>query len=222
MRYAFPELQSAEKFERIFFQGPFYLMYEGSEIERFEIEVELPIDFPKGIPVVRELEGKIDRSEHYHTGKDGTHCLFVPGERWKYWPEGSTLVEFMEGVVRSFYIGFEHKKRIGSWPFDQRGHSEKGVFEAYSEMLGFSDPEVILAFIRILAEKDSKKHRLCPCGSGEKSRNCHGDFIDDWRSKISSGEAKQVLNTVERYIASKNIIQQRNNVNLQRALDSLK
>lgn len=193
MQRAFPELQHSEKDGKIFFAGPFFLVNEGREIERFEIEVELPTNFPNKIPIVRELEGKIKPGADNHTAKDGATCLFVPGERWKYWPKGLTLVDFLNGAVHAFFVGVVHKRLLGYWPFEQRGHGKEGIFEAYGEMLGFDDQDIIAEFIRVLAHPEPKGHWLCPCGSGQRIRKCHGSLINEWREKIDVAEGQEAL-----------------------------
>ena len=86
---AYPGLSSAVRNGLIHFTGPFVLVDAlGTEVDRYEIDIRLPANFPKGVPEARETAGRIPRTPDHHCYSDGTLCLFAPGERWRYGPKG--------------------------------------------------------------------------------------------------------------------------------------
>ena len=51
----------------------------GVEIcDSYELELEVPISFPRGIPKVKEVAGKIPRDGTFHVNHDETLCLGSP------------------------------------------------------------------------------------------------------------------------------------------------
>jgi hypothetical protein len=44
----------------------------------------------------------------------------------------------------------------------------------------------IVEFMRLLARKNRPKgHEICPCGSGERLRNCHRELLYSIREKVA-------------------------------------
>lgn len=175
-------------------RGEFPIIFEGKEVERFEIEVRLPERDPDDLPILREVDGRIPRTPNFHVNNpDGDTCLFVPDERWRFFPRGTSLAEFLRGPVRTHLIGAALNLRGDPWPAGERSHGPDGVFEYYAEMVGSHDRSVILSFIRSLADPKVKRHWPCPCGLGRSIRECHNDLITDLRNKIASGDAFRTL-----------------------------
>lgn len=191
---AFPQLRFETRSGKVWLAGPFMILGErGVEVTRYEIAVRLPSDFPKTIPDLFEVGGRIGWTAEEHTFRNGRACLFVPGERWQHWPLGSTLVEFLQGVVRSHLVGHAHYEAVGNWPWGERSHGAEGIFESYAELLGTEDREVIRRYLNILAHAQPKGHWECPCGSGQRLRKCHREGVFRLRGRITTEEAKLAL-----------------------------
>ncbi len=124
---------------------------DGTELDRYQIEVKLPADFPKSVPVVRETAGKIPRTPDRHVNDDGTACLFVRDETWKYWNNRSTLVDFIRGPIHQFFLGQTYYSENGVWPFGQRKHFAEGVAEYYFEELDTKSLMVVASFLQCIA-----------------------------------------------------------------------
>lgn len=187
----FPNMRSAERDGQVFLEGAFPLIEDGQVVDRFEIEVEMPWNYPVGIPAVREVIGRIKRGEEYHTHPDGRLCLFVPGERWRYWPAGAGLVKFLMGPVRSFFIGYMQHEKKGEWPFGQRGHRQEGIYEAYAEMWHNVDREEVAKRLKVLSQPLPRWRDPCPCGNKARFGKCHGEFYRLWNGRISAAEAHE-------------------------------
>ena len=171
---AYPDLRFLIQDECVFIQGSFPIKEDGAVLDRYSIDVRVPRDFPKALPVLREVGGRIPWNADRHVNSNGDACLFVPDERWRYFPERGTLLEFLIGPVRNFLIGQSLFESAGKWPFGQRGHGNAGILEAYGEMLNISpDRETVMAFLGLLSRREVKGHWPCPCGSDKILRKCH-------------------------------------------------
>jgi hypothetical protein len=122
---------------------------------------------------------------------DGTACVLLPDERWRFWPSGSSLLKYLTGPLRSFFLAQTMVEEGEPSPFGQWAHGAKGVFQYYGELLSTSDLRVITTYLDYLAAKKVKGHWACPCRSGKKFRDCHFDQVKDLREKISRKDAEK-------------------------------
>lgn len=192
----YPDLRLSVRNGLVYCTGSFLLLKAGQEVDRYEIEVKLPADFPAGVPTVYERAGRIPRIADHHRNRDGSVCLFAPGERWRYWPEGAGLVEFLRGPVQAYFVGHAIYELTGKWPFGERSHGAAGIFEAYSDLLGTEDQRTIVRYLDALARRKLAPHRACPCGSGRSLSRCHRDAVVALRRKVRWKEARQALVSV--------------------------
>jgi hypothetical protein len=190
----YPNLHFYREEDLVFVRGSFPLLQAGRVLDRFNIEIELPRNRPDDIPVIREKSGRIPRTSDNHINvASGDICLFVPEERWRLFPVGSGLIDFLNGPVRNYFVGFALKELGEPWPFGERSHGKAGIIEYYSELLSTSDEHVIRRYIQCLSKKSFKRHWPCPCGSGKKIRNCHAAEIQELRKRISWSYASKSL-----------------------------
>lgn len=192
---AYPDLYFYEENGHILIRGGLPLTHEGVTLDRYLIEIELPQDYPESIPTVREVGGQIPRTVDYHIVNDkGQACLFLPDERWKVCPPGTSLLEFLNGPVRNFFLGQSLVRRGQPWPFGQWGHGARGVHEFYTEIFGTDDLATIRTYLEYLTKKRIKGHWSCPCGSGKRLRNCHFSELQDLQAKIPRSVAMRSWN----------------------------
>lgn len=164
----------------------------GSEFDRYEIVVELPRDYPRSVPTVRETGGRIPWVPERHN-TDGAACLFVPEDRGRSWPEGADISAFLRGPVTQFFFGQSYYEQHGRWPFGERSHGTVGRYEFYAEACGSEDPEIVVGFMRMVAAKDPKGHWLCYCGSGLRMRACHFQTLWEFRRVVAQKTAHHAL-----------------------------
>jgi len=162
-------------------------------LDRYEISIELPGDYPRSLPVVRETGGRIPRKPNFHVNDDGTACVLLPDDRWRCFPEGAPFVRFLDGPVHDFFLGQSLVALGEDWPFGQWSHGPKGVLEYYRWLLETEDDATIVRFLEVLAKHNLKDHRPCPCGSGEKMRRCCRARVSELRRKIPPDVARRAL-----------------------------
>ncbi len=194
VKCAYPNLHFYPEDEVVFVRGEFPLVDDGQTLDQFSVEIELPRYDPDELPVLREVGGRIARTEDNHiNGPSGDICLFVPDERWRIYPRGSTLLDFLNVPVRNYFIGFCLVEMGEPWPFGQRSHGAAGIFEYYSELLGTDDRQVVTRYVECLSEPRLKGHWECPCGSHKRIRNCHHVALNDLRAKMPPSVAQYSL-----------------------------
>ena len=174
---------------------------DGRELDNYSIEIQLPGDYPNGVPIIKETGGRLPRILDRHILSDGVACLFLRDERYKYYPQGSTIIDFIETPVKNFFLWqADYDLNEGKSNIGERGHGTKGIIEFYSEELKTDDLVVIKNFLSYLTKSEVKGHWDCYCGSGKKMRNCHFDILLQLKSKISCDVAKISFNSISTFI----------------------
>ena len=182
---AHPNLHFEVVNDVVLVRGTFPIAFEENGLASDLIEIELPKDYPKSIPIARETDGRIPRTADRHMNPaDGTACVLLPDERWRVWPHGSRLLQFLDGPVRNFFLGQSLVELGDPWPFGQWGHGANGIREYYAELVGTDDIRVITGYLDCLSKKKIKGHWPCPCRSGKRLRDCHWALVQDLTTKI--------------------------------------
>jgi hypothetical protein len=189
----YPDLRVIAEQGAVFVRGNFPVMDGPEVLDRFQIDIRLPADFPVSIPVLREVGGRIPWHGDRHVNQGtGEACPIVP-EEWLVRPERGTMLAFLDGPVRNFFLGQIFVEAGQPWPFGERSHGVDGLFEAYGEMIGISDREAIVRYLECLSKELLKGHWVCPCGSGKKLRNCHLVQLKALHTKMPVSTAKSAL-----------------------------
>ncbi|MGH9336403.1 MAG: hypothetical protein ACRD21_21915 [Vicinamibacteria bacterium] len=168
---------------------------EGHVLDRYQVSIELPTEYPRSLPIVREVGGRIPWKPDFHVNADGTACVMLPDDRWRCFPEDAPFARFLGGPVHDFFLGQSLVALGEDWPFGQWSHGADGVVEYYGWLLETQDAAKMASFLQVLAKLNIKGHWPCPCGSGEKIRRCCRDRVVDLRTKISPGVARKALET---------------------------
>ena len=142
----------------------------------FNVELTVPNVFPDRLPKAKEVGGDI-RTDYEHLNPDGTLCLAVPIEQRRVFFEQPTLLGFVDRLLVPYLYGYCFWSKHGDHPFDEAAHGSEGILRHYMETLGLGDPVAALAVICFLFEHGYRGHHNCPCGSGDKVRQCHGPAL---------------------------------------------
>jgi hypothetical protein len=164
--------------------GSFPITDDKGVVDSFEVEIQLPPNSPKQLPTVRETKERIPRTLDRHMLKDGVACPFVPEDWWMSHPDGYTLLEFLDGPVRTYFVEQSMVELGMGWPFGERSHGARGILECCQEMTGAQTLDIASAFLALLAEKRIDGRQECPCGSGYMLRHCHLPVLLRLRSGI--------------------------------------
>jgi hypothetical protein len=176
----------------VYLRGTIPILHGGAELDRFQVEVIILPEFPKQIPMIRETGDRIPNTAYWHTYAQGALCIIVP-EDWLMDANYTSITAFLDGPVRNYFISHAIAECNVTRPMGERQHDSKGLYEAYGEMVGSSQPAVIEKYLEYLTKKKIKGHWKCPCGSGKRLRDCHRADIVNLQKKIPRWVAESAL-----------------------------
>ncbi len=165
--------------------GAFNVEHEGRFLAGFQIEILLDEKDVLGLPAVREVGGRIPRVPERHVNpSDGSACLYLPEDLAVRCPRPFDILGFLNGPVRTYFLGQAGVELGAPFPIGEWGHGEDGLKQMLAGMFGVSDIGVCLGFLELLGGKVIKGHWQCPCGSRRALRACHEDLVRRLRHQL--------------------------------------
>lgn len=170
--------------------------------KEYRVEIVVPISSAE-LPYVIDAGHNID--ERYpHRYVDGRLCLETDTSIRIRFIEGFSLSAWISEYVETYFFSYEYYMRYGDYPFGERDHGIDGVLQTYEEQ--FKEQDMLKVF-RLMASISSQRYRghmLCPCGSGEKLRTCHGIavikyFTDNRLNEIVRNDYQMIKEALEKY-----------------------
>lgn len=161
----------------------------------YPVQIVVPLYSDK-LPYVIDTGNRISK-DYPHRYEDGALCLETDTSIRIRFLEGFSLIAWMQEFVELYYFSYEFFQRYGEYPFGERGHGIQGIMETYQELFQEKDPVKVFALMRSICENSYRGHSLCPCGSKQKLRLCHGPivmkyYIDNRLKKIVQSDYKLV------------------------------
>jgi hypothetical protein len=156
----------------------------GEELGRYSISIMLLPAFPDKLPIVRETGGRIPWHEDRHVERDGRACVMIEEDRWRCFPAGSSILDFIAVPVANFFLSQSYFEEHGEWPLGEWKHGWSGVLQYYQWLIGTEDNLTVCRFLYIISRLELKTHLECPCGSGKKIKRCCRAKIVKLRRKI--------------------------------------
>ncbi|WP_136661626.1 hypothetical protein [Nitratireductor sp. XY-223] len=194
-----PKLSATQDGSIILIEGEYVLVEKtGSAapegpISSFEIKIVTSRRYPVQEPAVFEIAGRIPRTAERHINADGDCCVTV-WEEWLTNSDDTSFAAFLAGPLYEFFLGQYWFEKTGKWPFGERSHGEKGLVEAYADVLGIPPQKKdVLYYLRILSKDWPKGHWPCPCGSGKRIRHCHRAEVKVLHERVPPRLAKRML-----------------------------
>lgn len=194
----YPDLQLTIENGIVLARGNFPVKNGADILDRFQIQVEFPHDYPNSVVVLRETGGRIPWHPDRHANRTGESCPIVP-EEWLVRSDRDSLLAFLEGPVRNFFLGQILVEQGKPWPFGEREHGVPGLLQSYGELVGSTDAPTIYRYLESIAKQKIKGHWECPCGSKVKLRNCHLETVKRLRERISPSVARSALKRLRSY-----------------------
>lgn len=160
------------------------------------INIEIPHNFPKEIPKVRETSNKIPRIADRHFEEDGSACLCFRDSIFIFWSKESTILDFMKIFVEPFFLWQIEFEASGGANKDRSfRHGIAGAIQFYGEILKTEDKRIIYRFVDLMTKKKIRGSWNCYCGSGKKIKDCHFDTIMRYKEKIRRKDARVTMNS---------------------------
>lgn len=166
---------ASEDESSITMEGDYALFAEHDGVllaEDYRLRIVVPSDYPNAIPAVFEISNLIP-SNYEHKYENGALCLGVDGEIAASIANDDSLIRFLDCFVRDALYSAKYFYRFEKYPFGEREHGELGILAYYAEFFSVDEAKA-LALLECLAKKRYRGHLPCPCGSGIKSKYCHG------------------------------------------------
>jgi hypothetical protein len=187
----YPKLVIKEVAPRLRLLGKLVISGSGIELDSFDIEIIVPVGFPLSEPSVFETGGRLKSGRHVNP--DGTCCVCVY-EAWLATHPDPTVLGYLEGPVTNFFLSQTYYDQTGNWPFGEESHGDLGVIEAAASLLGVKvDERTVRRYLEVLAGPQYASHLPCPCGGGEKIRDCHSGELSSLHEKIDWRVARRLL-----------------------------
>lgn len=181
-------------------KGIFVLNHVANDVPLYEeylLTIKIPANFPIGFPAVWESSGLIPEDfDHFYPDKH--LCLAANCEIASLLDKDPSLLTFLEELVTSYLYSATYYRKYNIYPFGERQHGTKGLKEAYTERYHTTSDETLRFFLGYVSGVlPYRGHLLCPCHSGSRLRECHGEVIlrdlQSPRYKLFRNEASHIL-----------------------------
>lgn len=183
LRARYPTLHAFIEDGACVVRGTYPVIEGGWAIDRYELEIALPPDYPASLPLVWETGERIPREADRHVFEDvGCLCLGVPLELWMQLNGDFSLPKILDIPLRNFLIGNGLVEQGEPWPHGDRSHGVEGVLEFYGDLLGTYEPRAIAKFLLAVVKGTVRGHWPCPCGGGQIIRKCHNEAVKALRT----------------------------------------
>lgn len=196
----YPTLEISKREDDYIFSGEFVLNHVYDEVRmtgKFNLEIVVPGDFPLAFPKVRELSNYID--ENYpHRYKSGQLCLASDLELKMFFSQDTDMCSFIEKYVIPYLYTYRFYEEYGVYPYGERSHGTIGDLEYLKDLFKVDDWGQVLDFMLYVVQSPYRGHLLCPCGSGKKIRNCHGEILKKVISVGLQDECRAILLEIKR------------------------
>lgn len=175
----YPKLALRRTGDAYSIQGEWDVFGASKFIRSFQIRMQIPDDYPQGVPRVFEIGGEIPPIPDRHINPDRTACLFAPPQRWEKWPPNLGMKEFLEGPVREFFFSQAYFELEKKWPFGEWQHGNVGVVEYYLLKLELKTVDQLRELLRYLSYSSAARQWKCPCDHSKRLKQCHwGKFLE--------------------------------------------
>lgn len=150
-------------------EGPPYDLHI---VASYEVEIRIPLAFPRELPLAYETGAKIRRD--FHRLRGGALCLGSPVGQRVHLGETPTIGRFIDRVIIPYLYGHAHLQQVGSMPFGELDHGVAGLEDEVRQIIGVPRDLPVIDVLRLAAVR--RRHankRPCPCGSGRRLGRCH-------------------------------------------------
>ena len=175
----YPALEMVKREDSYVFLGNLVLDHVYNDVRmtgKFNLEIEVPGDFPLALPTVKELSNYIDE-DYPHRYEDKKLCLASNLELKMFFSQDTNICSFIEKYIFPYLYTYRFYKEYGIYPYGERSHGTMGDLEYLKDLFGVNDWKQVFDIMIFVIRFPYRGHLLCPCGSGKKIRNCHGNVL---------------------------------------------
>jgi len=142
--------------------------------DAYKVRIHVLIDFPRSLPTVTEIGGRVPPRGRFHMNDDGTLCLGSALSLMIRLQQEPTLSRFFSRCVVPYLYAMSLTLKHGHhFPFGELNHGRPGLIDDYLEMFGLQHESQLLEALDCLAlKKRLANKRLCPCRCGKRLGRC--------------------------------------------------
>lgn len=156
--------------------------------QSYMIDICIPLNSDK-LPYVIDT-GRSVAISYRHIYDDGVLCLDTDTRIRMRFLDGFDLLQWLQDLVEPYFFSYEYYVRYGSFPFGEREHGCQGILQTYQELFDASSIDAAYKLMRYCCLHSYRGHHICPCGSGKRLRNCHGNTI---RNFVADSRKLEIL-----------------------------
>lgn len=200
VREKYPGLEISKRGNDYIFSGELILNHVFDDVRmtgKFNLEVVMPGDFPLAFPKVKELSHCIDKN-YPHRYTDGQFCLASDLELKMFFSQDTDICSFIEKYVIPYLYTYRFYEEYGVYPYGERSHGPMGDLEYLKDLFGVDDWGQVLDIMLFVMQSPYRGHLLCPCGSGKRIRNCHGEILKKVINAELQDEFREILLEIKR------------------------
>lgn len=148
--------------------------HHGDLTDNYELRIDVPRFFPKALPIVTELAGKIPLGDGFHVNPDHSLCLGSPLRLLLKLAAVPTLVGFVDSCLVPYLFAISYKLRNGGvLLFDELAHGIPGMIADYIDLFGLASREQVVKTLKLLGMKKRLANKQqCPCGCRLRLGKC--------------------------------------------------
>jgi len=151
----------------------FSASFENQEIyDTYFILIIFPKDYPDTVPLAFEIRDKIP--DDYHKNPDKSLCIAPPLDLIRKFSSNPCILNYINNLLIPYLYRYSFILKYGKAPFEEYSHGALGLIEYYYEFLGIDSLPTLGKLMLIVLEKTYRGHLMCPCGSNNRLRVCHG------------------------------------------------
>lgn len=153
---------------------------EGVKRGEFNVVINIPLNYPFGFPVLKEVGGGIPRTMDRHINEDGTCCVAVLQETIVRANKGIQVTAYVNEYVIPFLANQIYFKEYGNWCNGDYKHGNEGILQYYIELLEAKNSNEVLNILGYaLNNIRLGRNDQCFCGSKKKFKACHSHKLDE-------------------------------------------
>jgi len=141
----------------------------------FHVDIDIPATYPNDIPTVKEVGGRIP--DDFHRNANGVLCLGLPIQVKRKFLTQPTLLNFITSCLIPFLYSYSYFEKFGKMPFGEVAHGVPGLISGYKKEFGTNDILIVYRLMKYLCDYSYPGFDLCPCNSGKRLFECHGEKI---------------------------------------------
>lgn len=195
MKVIYPSFKFFKRDDSCVFNGEISLNHVFNDVRmtgKFNLEIIVPGDFPLAFPKVMELSDNIDK-DYPHRYTNGQFCLASDLELKMFFSQSEDICLFVEKYIIPYLYTYRYYKEYGVYPYGDRSHGVMGNIEYLKDLFVVENWDQVFNLIFFIIQSPYRGHLMCPCGSGNRIRNCHGSVLKQMMTAGLREECKEIL-----------------------------